>query len=145
MNQYTGIYRRCELLFIRNEFERFGLQPLEGKVLNFLRRGCCTQEDVCAYFDMDKGRIARNLSELEEKGLVCRVVNEKNKRQKLVSLTEEGHQIMVEADKVFMEWDRICYSGFTEEERRLHQNFVKRIAENAMEYRHTQGGCTYDK
>ena len=29
-----------------------------------------TQEDVCAHFDMDKGRIARNLSELEEKGLV---------------------------------------------------------------------------
>ena len=48
MNQYTGIYRRCELLFIRNELERFGLQPLEGKVLNFLRRGSCTQEDVCA-------------------------------------------------------------------------------------------------
>ena len=70
MNQYTGIYRRCELLFIRNELERFGLQPLEGKVLNFLRRGSCTQEDVCAHFDMDKGRIARNLSELEEKGLV---------------------------------------------------------------------------
>ena len=96
MNQYTGIYRRCELLFIRNELERFGLQPLEGKVLNFLRRGSCTQEDVCAHFDMDKGRIARNLSELEE-------------------------------------------------ERSLHQDFVRRIAENAMKYRHRQGGCTNDQ
>ncbi|MCC8086593.1 MAG: MarR family winged helix-turn-helix transcriptional regulator, partial [Clostridium sp.] len=100
MNQYTGIYRRCELLFIRNELERFGLQPLEGKVLNFLRRGSCTQEDVCAHFDMDKGRIARNLSELEEKGLICRVVNEKNKRQKLVSLTAEGEKVLAETDKL---------------------------------------------
>lgn len=145
MNQYTGIYRRCELLFIRNELERFGLQPLEGKILNFLRRGSCTQEDVCAHFDMDKGRIARNLSELEEKGLVCRVVNEKNKRQKLVSLTAEGEKVLAETDKIFMRWDAICYSGFTEEERSLHQDFVRRIAENAMKYRHRQGGCTNDQ
>ena len=70
MNQYIGIYRRCELLYIRSEFEKYALQPLEGKILYFLRKGCCTQEDVCIYFNMDKGRIARNLSELEEKGLV---------------------------------------------------------------------------
>ena len=132
MNQYTGIYRRCELLFIRNELERFGLQPLEGKVLNFFRRGSCTQEDVCAHFDM-------------EKGLVCRVVNEKNKRQKLVSLTAEGEKVLAETDKIFMRWDAICYSGFTEEERSLHQDFVRRIAENAMKYRHRQGGCTNDQ
>ena len=30
MNQYTGIYRRCELWFIRRELEQFGLQPLES-------------------------------------------------------------------------------------------------------------------
>lgn len=98
---------------------------------------------------MDKGRIARNLSELEEKGLVCRVVNENNKRQKLVSLTLQGNQILSEIDRIFEKWDAVCFSGFTEEERCLYQDFVKRIAENAMEYRHNQiiqrEGSTYDK
>ena len=149
MNQYIGIYRRCELLYIRSEFEKYALQPLEGKILYFLRKGCCTQEDVCIYFNMDKGRIARNLSELEEKGLVCRVVNERNKRQKLVSLTSQGRQVLSGIDRIFEEWDAVCSSGFTEQERCLYQDFVKRIAENAMEYRHSQinqkEGCTYDK
>ena len=149
MNQYIGIYRRCELLYIRTELEKYGLQPLEGKILIFLRKGCCTQEDVCIHFDMDKGRIARNLSELEEKGLVCRVVNENNKRQKLVSLTLQGNQVLSEIDRIFEKWDAVCFSGFTEEERCLYQDFVKRIAENAMEYRHNQiiqrEGSTYDK
>lgn len=72
MNQYTGIYRRCELWFIRRELEQFGLQPLEGKIIMFLQDNQCTQEDIGAHFDLDKGRIARNLSELEEKGL-CRL------------------------------------------------------------------------
>lgn len=145
MNQYTGIYRRSELLYIRLELEQFGLQPLEGKVLYFLCGNCCTQEEVCAHFDMDKGRIARNLSELEDKGLVCRTVNEKNKRQKLVRLTPKGEEVLVEIGKIFQRWDSICYSGFSDEERRMHQDFVKRIAENAMNYRHKSGGSTDDK
>lgn len=145
MNQYTGIYRRSELLYIRLELEQYGLQPLEGKVLYFLCNNCCTQEDVCAHFDMDKGRIARNLSELEDKGLVCRTVNEKNKRQKLVRLTPKGEEVLVEIGTIFQRWDAICYSGFSEEERRMHQDFVKRIAENAMNYRHKSGGSTDDK
>ena len=76
MNQYTGIYRRCELWFIRRELEQFGLQPLEGKIIMFLQDNQCTQEDIGAHFDLDKGRIARSLSELEEKGLVRRLINE---------------------------------------------------------------------
>lgn len=145
MNQYTGIYRRCELLYIRLELEAYGLQSLEGKILMFLRGNCCTQEDICAHFDMDKGRIARNLSEMENKGFICRTVNEKNRRQKLVRLTQEGETMLAELDRVFQKWDSICFSGFTEEERKMHYDFVKRIAENAMSYRHKQGGYTDDK
>lgn len=142
MNQYTGIYRRCELLYIRGELERFGLQPLEGKVLLFLRDNCCSQEDVCAHFDIDKGRIAKNLSDLEEKGLVCRTVNESNKRQKRVSLTPGGQNVLEEIDKIFCKWDDICFAGFTQEERRLYLEFTRRIAANAIEYRHRQGENT---
>ena len=54
MNQYTGIYRRCELWFIRRELEQFGLQPLEGKIIMFLQDNQCTQEDIGAHFDLDK-------------------------------------------------------------------------------------------
>ena len=50
MNQYTGIYRRCELWFIRRELEQFGLQPLEGKIIMFLQDNQCTQEDIGAHF-----------------------------------------------------------------------------------------------
>ena len=116
MNQYTGIYRRCELWFIRRELEQFGLQPLEGKIIMFLQDNQCTQEDIGAHFDLDKGRIARSLSELEEKGLVRRLINEKNKRQKFVSLTVRGNQVLEEIHRISGRWDEICFAGFTEEE-----------------------------
>ena len=126
MNQYTGIYRRCELWFIRRELEQFGLQPLEGKIIMFLQDNQCTQE-------------------LEEKGLVRRLINEKNKRQKFVSLTVRGNQVLEEIHRISGRWDEICFAGFTEEERRQQQDYLRRIAENAIEYKHRVGECTYGK
>ena len=111
----------------------------------FLQDNQCTQEEVGAHFDLDKGRIARNLSELEDKGLVRRHINEKNKRQKFVSLTDRGNQVLEEIHCISGRWDEICYAGFTEEERRQQQDYLRRIAENAIEYKHRVGECIYGK
>lgn len=145
MNQYSGIYRRCELLYIRNALEQFGLQPLEGKILIYLEDHQCTQEDICIHFDLDKGRIARSLTELEERDLVCRHINELNKRQKFVAVTEHGRRILEEIHRIFEQWDELCYTGFTEEEKKLYQDFVRRIAENVMNCRHREGDDNYGK
>lgn len=140
MNQYVGIYRRAELFFIRTRLGQYGLAPLEGKVLLRLDRGGCGQEELGGFFDVDKGRMAKILSALEERQLICRGVNEQNRRQKLVSLTPDGGQMVENIKKVFEEWDEACFFGFSEEERQMYTDFIRRIAENVAECRHTQGG-----
>ena len=139
MNQYIGIYRRAELFFIRSKLEQYGLAPLEGKVLLRLQNGGCGQDELGGFFEVDKGRIAKILFTLEERGLICRGVNEKNRRQKLVSLTPAGEQMVENIKKVFEEWDTACFRGFSEEERQIYTDFIRRIAENVTECRHTQG------
>lgn len=32
MNRYLGIYRRCELHYIREELEKYGMLSLEGRL-----------------------------------------------------------------------------------------------------------------
>lgn len=140
MNQYTGIYRRAELFFIRTKLEQYSLSPLEGKVLLRLQNGGCGQDELGGYFEIDKGRMAKLLSGLEDRRFICRGVNEKNRRQKLVSLTEEGGQMVENIKKVFEEWDIACFRGFSDEERQMYTDFIRRIAENVTECRHTQGG-----
>ncbi len=140
MNQYVGIYRRAELFFIRTKLEQYGLAPLEGKVLLRLQNGGCGQDELGVFFEVDKGRMAKILSTLEERGFICRGVNEKNRRQKLVSLTDAGEQMVENIKMVFEEWDTACFRGFSEEERQAYLDFIRRIAENVTECRHTQGG-----
>lgn len=139
MNQNIGIYRRCELAFIRSNLKKYQLLPLEGKLLMRLQDNCFTQEELAEYFNLDKGRMARSLASLEERNLIKRGVNERDRRQKLVTLTREGEKLVQKLEEIFEQWDRICYQGFSEEEQRMHQEFVKRITENVVHDRNQKG------
>lgn len=77
---------------------------------------------------------------LEEKGLVHRVINEKNRRQKIVSLTENGLKVYETICDIYEAWDDICYRGFTDEERKMNQEFIKRISQNVVGYKKENGG-----
>ena len=140
MNHDIGISRRCELFYIRKELERYGLFPTEGRILYLLRNQCNSQEVLAEKLQQDKGRIAKAMQHLEEKGFIIRKVNEKNRRQKLAYLTEEGRDMVEEITTIFKQWDEICYEGFSEEEKQLHQGFLRRIAQNAVKYREENGG-----
>ncbi len=140
MNRYIGILRRCELHFIREELGKYGLQTLEGRLLSVLTEECTSQEVLCCQLNLDKGQIAKSISALEEKGLVIRRINEKNRRQKLVSLTDRGREMVGIMEGIYKSWDTISYQGFTPEEIQLYRDFIKRMAENAMEYKRKNGG-----
>ena len=139
-NYYISIIRRGELSFIRNKQEEFGLNPLEGRLIRILMGNCYSQEELGGCLDIDKGRIAKTIFSLEEKGLIRREVNEKNRRQKLVSLTEKGIEMYETIAHIYEEWDDICYEGFTEEERKQSHEFIKRISANVLEYKKENGG-----
>ena len=138
-NHFVSIIRRCELSYVRGEMEKYGLIPLEGRLIRILKDKSCSQDDLAEYLNLDKGRIAKNLASLEEKGLVCRRINEKDRRQKFVSLTEKGEEIYEQIRDIYKSWDEICYTGFSREEQLIHQDHIKRIAANAVAYRKKGG------
>ena len=71
MNQYTGIYRRCELCFMRKKLKLFGLQPLEGKIIMFLQDNQCTQEDIAAAVSVSRVTVSRILNRWVRGGTVA--------------------------------------------------------------------------
>ncbi len=49
---------------------------------------------MAEYLNLDKAGLQRNLASLEEKGLICRKINEHDRRQKFVSLTDKGEEYL---------------------------------------------------
>lgn len=139
-NFYVSIIRRGELCYIRRALEEFGLNPMEGGVIRLLKDHCCSQEALGCALDVDKGRIARTIASLEDKKLVYRVVNDCNHRQKMVSLTEPGNDIYEAICGIYKSWDDICHKGFSDEEKKLNQEFIKRVSQNVLDYKKENGG-----
>ncbi|MCI2068942.1 MAG: winged helix DNA-binding protein [Bacilli bacterium] len=58
--------------------------------------------ELCPQLNVGTGRIANALKELEKKGLVKRVSDEKDRRMTLVFLTEEGHKAVEDGTRCFL-------------------------------------------
>lgn len=128
-----GIIRRCEQSFLRDRLAEYQLKPVDSLVLNSVQhQGTCNQEMLCSLLDVDKGRMARIMERLEGRGLIRRIVNPANKREKLVEMTEDGLAMCHTICSLFKEWNERCFIGFTEEEKAQYQRYQERIAHNAL-------------
>ena len=104
----------------------------EQLVLMYLKfHGSSNQESIAAEIDIDRGAIAKTIAKLEEKGLVKRQVNQKNKREKIVELLPLSSGIIEAMRSNYEEVERVLFAGFSEEEKLQACAFLARISENA--------------
>ena len=136
MQDRIEIYRRLERQYLRDKMGGLGLQPLDGMVARLLgREGQMRQEDIAHKIVLDKGTVARSVARLEEQGLVHRTVSPQCRREKLVALTSDGEAVCRSIGEVLLEWNRICYQGFTPEEREEYDGFLTRITQNVTHFK----------
>lgn len=131
-----GVIRRGEQSFVRERLREYDLVPVEAFALRMIASlDGCNQDTLCARMEIDKGRVAKLLAGLESAGQIKRTVNENNKREKLVRLTEHGQEALRYVNETLDEWNRMCLKGFSEEECEQYFSFIYRIAENVAQNR----------
>lgn len=65
-----------------------------GILLNIFKRGPLTQKEIAQQTNGDEPTTARLMKRLEEKGCIERVADKEDKRKRMVSLSEEGVQLL---------------------------------------------------
>ena len=83
--------------FHSNQLKPFDLcnpQMEMMKILYFSKDSSLNQEEIGRYMFASKASISTHLSKLEDKQLISRKENPQNKRQKLVSLTKQGEELL---------------------------------------------------
>ena len=88
------------------------------------------QECISSNLNIDKGTTARALKRLEELQYVERVVDKEDKRAYRVFLTEKAKDIEEEFFLALSEWNDILSKDFTEEEKVMAINLLKRMTNN---------------
>ncbi|PLW76026.1 MarR family winged helix-turn-helix transcriptional regulator [Cohaesibacter celericrescens] len=77
--------------------ERFGISIPEWRVIvHVAHAGGASVRDIEARVGMEKSKVSRAATRLEQRGLVTKEMNAKDRRLIHLTLTDEGHAMMVE-------------------------------------------------
>ena len=133
MRDISVIGRKMRL-FAERALAQQGVGFPEQVVLMHLgAHGTCRQEDVSTHFLIDKGSIAKTVSKLEAKGLVNRVLNPADKREKLVELTAAGRETLGFMASIYEQLEKRMFEGIDKEELACTFAALERIAANLSE------------
>ena len=90
------------------------------------------QEKIATRCNINKGAVARSIKKLEEKGLVTRQIDDANRRQNRISLTDKGEETLHESINLLKNWEEEVFDeNIIEKE--LLQKALKDIAIKTME------------
>lgn len=120
--------------YINRNIAEFGINATQLHLLfEISDNSDINQEKIAARCNINKGAVARAMKKLEDKGLIIRQIDEKNRRQNKVSLTEEGERILDECLDILHRWEEeiILEKGYIEKE--LLQKVLKEIAIKTIE------------
>lgn len=114
--------------------KKYGMQQSQHRLLMkmaTMNNGkSVSQRDVAREMKVTPAAIAVNLKKLAGFGMLEKVMSEKDNRFNDVVFTKKGKETIAESSKQFRMYDDMALEGFTEEEKALLMDFVKRISAN---------------
>ena len=137
VGKLISMIARGHAIYINHHIAEYGLNSSQLHLLYEIAYNKeINQEQISARCNINKGSVARSIKKLEDKGFVARQVDENNRRQNKVSLTQKGKETLEKAKEIVDEWENeiIKPKGYIEKE--LLQQILKEIAIKTIELNH---------
>ncbi len=121
-------------VFAHKNIEDIAISGTEHAVIVHLyRQDTCNQESIAEALVFDKGTLSKALSKLEDKGYILRMVNENNRREKIVSLTGFGKDQIQKILSVGETWRNKLLYGFSEAELETFEKLLDKALINTVD------------
>ncbi|MBC3889004.1 MarR family transcriptional regulator [Acetobacterium paludosum] len=131
MKQFSIIERSCRT-FSERRLKKYDLGFSEQLVLMYVSaHDEVNQEKIARNYMIDKGAIAKTSVKLEKKGFITRIQNPDNKREYLVSLTQDGQNIIKHMNEILIDWNEGLYEGISEEDIIVMKRTTEKMVANA--------------
>ena len=124
---------RGHTIYLNHHLEDYGINASQLHLLfEISHQKNINQEKIATRCNINKGAVARSIRKLEEKGLVTRQIDDANRRQNIISLTDKGEETLTESINLLKKWEKEVFDqNIIEKE--LLQKALKDIAIKTME------------
>ena len=132
IGRLTSIIYRCSQVHINNELKKYNIGIGQIYFLKKLsKKDGINQEHLAESLLFSKATSTRAIQKLESEGYVIRKKDKTDKRAYNVFITLKGKKFMNIFKNISSDWNNIILSGFTEKEKELFINLLKKTIENA--------------
>ena len=124
---------RGQTTYLNHKLNDFGINSTQLHLLfEISKQNDLNQDRISSRCNIDKGAVARSIKKLEENGLVLRKIDDDNRRQNKISLTEKGKETLDEGLELLNKFEE---EVFDEDiiEKELLQKALKEIAIRTIE------------
>lgn len=140
MNDLSILVRQMRV-YADRRFSKTESSFSEQLVLMYLiGHGPSSQMQVANGLKVDKGSIAKTIAKMEEKGFVSTKVNEKNRREKTISLAPGSSTTVDLMSEVLRDWEEGINEGIDPEDRKTFVCVLKRMVANSSAMIEEEGG-----
>lgn len=122
-----GLNRTCSNEMLKGEGIHFGQPPIFHALMEKDEQSQC---DIAAAIGVSRASVGVSLRRMEKAGIVKRVINQKDSRYNLVSLTDKGRAMAQRSDDIMLGLSAKKLEGFTEEEATTLVSLLERVEAN---------------
>ena len=113
---------------------KYNLNKLELSIVMYLGvHSEGTARDIVKLLHISKSAVSHAIDELMQKGLVRGKHNLNDRRYVILELQESAGEILLEADRINQEFQKVVGSGISNEDLEVFQRTLKHILENIVE------------
>lgn len=134
IGKLINMIARGQSVYLNHRLEDFGINATQLHLLfEISHQENLNQEKIATRCNINKGAVARSIKKLEDFGCVVREIDENNRRQNKVSLTQKGRDTLSKAYNELNKWEDevIKEKGYVDKE--VLQLVLKEIAVKTME------------
>lgn len=140
MNDLSILVRQMRVYADRRFLETESSFSEQLVLMYLIGHGSSSQMQIANGLKVDKGSIAKTIAKMEEKGFVSTEVNEKNRREKIISLAPGSSTTVDLMSSVLHDWEARINEGIDPEDRETFVRVLKRMVANSSAMVEEEGG-----
>lgn len=131
--KYISLIYRKSGEHIKKILKSIGLTSTQSiLIVGIHRNSGINQKDLSDTLFIDTGAISKNLRILEDKNLIYRIVDESNRRNFKLYLTEEGKELLKENAELQLDFWGNCLDVFGQSELEQFKTYLERLEKNII-------------
>ncbi|MGN1362235.1 MAG: MarR family winged helix-turn-helix transcriptional regulator [Methanobrevibacter sp.] len=136
LGTYISMISKSYSKYLNYKFNDIGLNSTQVNILFHIHfKNNLNQEEIAKRCNINKGAVARSLKKLEDEGYLIREVDEDNRRQNKIKLTEKGEKNFKQIKEISLNYESKVLENLYNEDIKKLKTILKDVTIKTNEIR----------